>query len=76
MEAREKLKNYSPYEVIWDIENIEEKPPWGNDISPSITNLSNYFITSTGRDLFEVLLECLQALEQQGGVLTIEKIQF
>jgi len=71
---RQKLKAFSRDQVIWDIDNLEAKPPWNNHISPTVTDLSNYFLTSTGRDLFEVLLECLQALQEEGGSLTIENI--
>jgi hypothetical protein len=31
------------------------------DISPTVTHLGNYFISSTGRDLFDVLEEALSA---------------
>lgn len=31
------------------------EPPWGTDISPSITDLSNYFVTSDGNDPLTVL---------------------
>ena len=30
-------------------------PPWGNHISEEITSLANYFVTSDGRDLIDVL---------------------
>lgn len=70
---REKLKAFPPDQVVWDIENLNAKPPWGDNISSEITDLSNYFVTSTGRDLFEVLLECLEALRKEGGALTIER---
>jgi 2,3-bisphosphoglycerate-dependent phosphoglycerate mutase len=67
------LKKHRPDEVIWDIENLNAKPPWGEKISPEITDLSNYFVTSTGRDLFDVLNECLAALSRSRGSLTIEQ---
>ncbi len=69
---REELKKYPPSKVLWDIENCNASPPWGNNISSEITNLSNYFVTSTGKDMFGVLIECLTALQRRGGVLTIE----
>jgi 2,3-bisphosphoglycerate-dependent phosphoglycerate mutase len=69
---RQELKAYSPEQVVWDIENPQAAPPWGNDISSEITDLSNYFVTSTGRDLFGVLIECLTALQRKSGSLTIE----
>ncbi|CAM0555331.1 hypothetical protein EHLJMEHL_04920 [Vreelandella titanicae] len=59
--ARLLLKEISPSEVVWDIENREAQPPWGVNISPDITNLGNYFVSSTGRDVFGLLEEALQA---------------
>ncbi|WP_088258506.1 immunity 70 family protein [Fimbriiglobus ruber] len=69
---RQELKNRRPDEVIWNIENLTAQPPWGNNISPDITDLSNYFVTSTGRDIFDVLEECLKSLKRKSGSLTIE----
>lgn len=59
-EIREKLKKFNPSQVIWDIEDLSKKPPWGEKISKDITDLSNYFVTSDGRDLFKVLLLALK----------------
>lgn len=44
------LRDLSPDHVIWDIEDLSKQPPWGNDISEDITDLSNYFVTSDGED--------------------------
>jgi len=54
-EIQSRLKNFSPDKVIWNIEDLSQQPPWGNDISEDITDLSNYFVTSDGRDLFDVI---------------------
>lgn len=63
-EAREKLKLFSPSEVVWDIEDLSKQPPWGDNISIDITDLSNYFYTSGGKDMFEMLFKaCNEALE-------------
>jgi len=65
-EINEKLANYTPSEVIWDIEDLSKQPPWGNNISSNVTSLSNYFVTSDGRSLIEVLLKALnQAYEDK-----------
>jgi hypothetical protein len=72
LSIREQLKGFRPDEVVWDIENRNAGPPWGDDIGPNVTDLSNYFLTSNGRYLFDVLVDCLQALQQKGGCLTIE----
>lgn len=73
-EVEEIIKEFvdmSPERVIWDIESLDVSPPWGDNISHEITNLSNYFVTSTGRDLFGVLKEILEELRDCGGVLSI-----
>ena len=68
-EIRSKFARFPPDRVIWDIEDRAKMPPWGNDISADITNLSNYFVTSTGRDLIDLLQEALEASrdEQQAA---------
>jgi 2,3-bisphosphoglycerate-dependent phosphoglycerate mutase len=54
------LKEFEPEAVVWDIENLSKLPPWGNDISKDITDLSNYFVTSDGEDLFDSLINALK----------------
>jgi hypothetical protein len=56
LEIREYLKKYTPDKVIWDIKDLKKRPPWGDNISTDITDLSNYFVTSDGNDLFDVLI--------------------
>jgi len=60
-EAKATLAKLPPSSVVWDIENRAARPPWGDRIAPEITNLGNYFVSSTGRDLFELLEEALSA---------------
>jgi hypothetical protein len=60
--------------VIWDVEHPDRQPPWGKNISADITDLSNYFVTSTGRDLVGVLREVLEELRDRGGVLKIVSV--
>jgi Immunity protein 70 len=71
-DAKSILATLPPSEVVWDIENRAAKPPWGDNISPTITNLGNYFVTSTGRDLFAVLEEALNDAAAKGWDATIE----
>ena len=59
-EVKNELKNFTPSQVIWDVEDISKKPPWGENISTEITDLSNYFVTSDGRDLIEIILMALK----------------
>ncbi len=68
----QQLKQFPPSDVIWDIEDRSARPPWGEDISPDITDLSNYFVTSDGRDLFEVFDEALCYAERSAVGITVE----
>lgn len=54
------LEKYTPDKVIWDIEDLSKQPPWKDNISSEITSLSNYFVTSDGRDLIEILKKAMQ----------------
>ena len=60
-EARQLLSRIEPSKVVWDIEDRTARPPWGDHISDSITSLGNYFVSSTGRDVFELLEGALAA---------------
>jgi hypothetical protein len=51
------LAQHPPSAVIWDFEDRTKQPPWGDDFSPNITSMANYFVSSTGRDMFELMLE-------------------
>ena len=52
---RNELEKLTVDKVVWDIDDISKQPPWGNNISSEITDLSNYFVTSDGEDLITVL---------------------
>lgn len=54
---RQHLGAHPPDRVVWDFENRAVRPPWGDEISAHIVSLENYFVTSDGKDLFEVLTE-------------------
>lgn len=56
---KEELKRFSPEYVVWDIDDISKLQPWGKNIHSDITDLSNYFITSDGRDLISVIIRAL-----------------
>ena len=60
------LTHHGPGELVWDFEDRGARPPWGDNISPTITSLANYFVTSEGRDLFEVLREGFRLAVETG----------
>ena len=43
------------------MEDLGKQPPWGTKISNQITDLSNYFITSDGRDFLMIFHKALDA---------------
>ena len=71
---KDALKALPPERVVWDIEHIERKPPWGDKVGRSVTDLSNYHITSTNRVLMDVLIGCLEFQVESGEALTIEDV--
>lgn len=74
IEIKMRLKEYSPEKVVWDIENLSKRPPWGDDISADITDLSNYFITSEGENLIGLILRALETAKELHLSIQIESI--
>lgn len=66
------LSSIPPTEVVWDIEDRSKRPPWGDEISAEITSLANYFVTSNGKDLFEILEQALAEAERIGEDVVIQ----
>ena len=65
------LARFDPGHVIWDLQDRSLNPPWGNEISPAITSMADYFVTSTGRDLIATMREAFEASrdEQEPALL-------
>lgn len=70
-QAKMSLSRLPPGSVVWEIESRQSEPPWGDNISAHIRGLADYFLSSTGRDVFDILEEALAASaeEQQDAVL-------
>ena len=74
---RSELKKFDPDEVIWSVENLSLEPPWGDEICDEITDLSNYFVTSGGEDLIDVLMVRLQdAIDEQMDLKIVEVLNY
>ena len=56
---RAAFQAYAPSQVVWDMGDRTARPPWGDNIAPTITSLANYFVSSTGRDVFDLLEEAV-----------------
>ena len=72
---KEKLKDFSPDKVIWDIDDLTVSPPWGKNISKEITDLSNYFVTSDGDDFIALFMHALEKAEELQICIKIESLQ-
>ena len=73
---REELKEFSPDKVVWDFENLTRRPPWGNEIADTITDLSNYFVTSDGKDFFEVFFKALDGAKEINMDIALDELSF
>lgn len=49
------FKKLSIDKIIWDIDDLSKLPPWKDNVSPDINDLSEYFWTCNGENLFTVL---------------------
>jgi len=61
---KKELQTFNLEKVIWDIEDLSKQPPWRNDISKNITDLSNYFVTSDGNDFLTVFFHALEKAKE------------
>ena len=68
------LKKFDIGQVVWDIDDRSKKPPWGENVADSITDLSNYFVTSDGKDLFEVFFKATDACQRVNRNLSITSL--
>jgi hypothetical protein len=74
VESEQELSKHSPEQVIWDIDDLSQKPPWGDKISPKVTSLANYFATTDGKTFFEVLRTAIDVAEEDKCDLKIHKL--
>ena len=71
---KEELQAFDPDKVIWDIEDLSKQPPWGNNISRDITDLSNYFVTSDGADFISIFFHALEKAKEIDVEIEIKSI--
>jgi hypothetical protein len=74
-EARQLLSRLPPSRMVWDIEDRGAEPPWGHEIASDITHLGNYFVSSTGRDLFALFEEALDEASTTNRDAFIEQLR-
>lgn len=52
-QIEKEFKLLSPKQVIWDAEDLTQMPPWGDKISTDGKNLYDYYLTSSGENIFD-----------------------
>jgi len=70
--TRNELKTLPLSKIVWNFEHRDLQPPWGNNINRNITDLSNYFVTSDGKNLFETLFQAIAEAERQKVPIEVE----
>ena len=73
-QIKQELAQFAPDQVIWDIDDRSLTPPWGDNISEDITDLSNYFVTSEGEDFLSVFAAALDKAQQRNASLKFQTI--
>ena len=73
-QIKQELAQVAPDQVIWDIDDRSLTPPWGDNISEDITDLSNYFVTSEGEDFLSVFAAALDKAQQRNAPLKIQTL--
>lgn len=73
-QIKQELVQFAPDQVIWDIDDRSLTPPWGDNISDDITDLSNYFVTIEGEDFLSVFAAALDKAQQRNASLKIQTI--
>ena len=73
-QIKQELAQFAPDQVIWDIDDRSLTPPWGDNISDDITDLSNYFVTIEGEDFLSVFAAALDKAQQRNAPLKIQTL--
>ncbi|MBK1895149.1 immunity 70 family protein [Chryseobacterium paridis] len=71
---QKELVEYDPSMVVWDIEDLKKLPPWGDNIAERITDLSNYFYTNDGEDIFILFYKALDAAKSVNKDVAIHSL--
>ncbi len=70
-EIKKELARIPSSEVVWDMDNLDFPPPWGYDKPEEVIKLSDYYVTSDGKDFLEVFEEVLEKAKNINGNIII-----
>ena len=74
VQIKKNLARFASNQVIWDFDDRSLTPPWSDNISEDITDLSNYFVTSEGEDFLAVFSAALDKARELNVPLTIRTL--
>ena len=63
-QIRQEFKSLNPDQVVVDMNNLNKQLPWGKNISHEITDMSNYFVTCDGKQLFDNLFKAIDCAKR------------
>ena len=73
-DIKKRLGKLKPSKVVWNKHDLIKQPPWGDDISEDITSMANYYVTSNGKDLFEIIFKAIHKAKELKCDLKIENL--
>ena len=68
---REGLAGLAPGQVIWDADDLSKVPPYGKHIGTHVRSCADYWMTTTGRNLVDEIIDNLESLREFGGTLEV-----
>lgn len=68
---KKELSELSPAMVVWDAENLKKEPPWGRAVGAHVASCAQYWITTTGRNIIDEIIDNLESLIEFGGTLDV-----
>lgn len=70
-QIEKEFSKLKPTCAVWDIEDLQKQPPWGDNISKDITNLTEYFTTVMGENLLDIVRIALQDAKKNKSSLVL-----
>lgn len=56
---RDMLSQFSPQELVYNLQDPKGPAPWDNNISPVVTSCANFYTTTNGEDLLYEIVSIL-----------------
>lgn len=74
LQIKNELKQLPKTAVIWDFEDRSKQPPWGDNISETIHDMSDYFVTSGGKNLLDEIGKSIEIARRIQEPILVESL--